>query len=226
MSDIRLPVIIVNFKVYREVEGEQALRIALACQEVADESGVNIVACPPMPELSYVARSVKIPVMAQHADPRPQGSHTGWTTPELILASGAIGTLINHSEHRLDYEDVAKVVARCKALGLWTCVCADTAETTGRMALLRPDLVAVEPPELIGGDVSVTDARPEVVSDAVLAAKRRADASTPVLCGAGVKTGKDVKRALELGTVGVLLASGVVKSKDPRNALRDLVGLI
>jgi len=47
-----------------------------------------------------------------------------------------------------------------------------------------------------------------------------------VLCGAGVKTGKDVKRALELGAVGVLLASGVVKSKDPKKALQDLVSLI
>jgi triosephosphate isomerase len=225
LSDIRHPAIIVNFKVYREVEGEQALRIAMACQEVADESGVNIIACPPMTELSYVARAVKIPVMAQHSDPKAPGSVTGWVTPELIRSSGAIGTLVNHSEHRLDYEDVAKVVAKCKAIGLRTCVCADTAETTGKMALLRPDLVAVEPPELIGGDVSVTDARPEVVSDAVLMAKR-ADATVPVLCGAGIKTGKDVQRALELGAVGVLLASGVVKSKDPKKALQDLVSFI
>lgn len=226
MIEIRLPAIIINFKVYREVEGEQALRIALACQEVADESGVNIIACPPMTELSYVARAVKIPVMAQHADPKQPGSVTGWVTPELIHSSGAIGTLVNHSEHRLDYEDVAKVVTRCKAVGLRTCVCADTAETTGKMASLRPDLVAVEPPELIGGEVSVTDARPEVVSDAVQMAKTRTDASVPVLCGAGIKTGKDVQRALELGTVGVLLASGVVKSKDPKKALQDLVRFI
>jgi triosephosphate isomerase len=48
----------------------------------------------------------------------------------------------------------------------------------------------------------------------------------PVLCGAGVKTGKDVRRALELGAKGVLLASGVVKAKDPRKALQDLVSFI
>jgi len=43
-----------------------------------------------------------------------------------------------------------------------------------------------------------------------------------VLCGAGVKTGKDVARAIELGTSGVLLASGVVLAKDPAKALLDL----
>ena len=133
--------------------------------------------------------------------------------------------MVNHSEHKIPVQDIATVVASCKKAKVITCICADTADTTGRMAELRPDMLAVEPPELIGGDVSVTDARPEVVSDAVSAA-RRVDASVPVLCGAGVKTGRDVRRALELGARGVLLASGVVKSKDPRKALQDLVSLI
>ena len=226
MSDFRFPAIIINFKAYTEVEGDNALRIARACQSVSEESGINIIACPPMTELSRVARAVNIPVMAQSADPKPPGPHTGWVTPEMIKSAGAIGTLVNHSEHRLAYEEVAKVVEGSRKIGILICVCADTAETTGKMALLRPDMVAVEPPELIGGDVSVTDARPEVVSDAVAAASLRGDATVPVLCGAGVKTGKDVKRALELGTRGVLLASGVVKSKDPRKSLQDLVSLI
>jgi triosephosphate isomerase (TIM) len=225
LSELRFPAIIVNFKAYREVEGDRSLRIALECQKVAEESGINIMACPPMTELSHVARAVKIPIMAQHVDPKSPGSATGWTTPEMVRASGAVGTLVNHSEHRLSQEDIATVVGSCKRIGIRSCICADTAETTGRLAELRPDMLAVEPPELIGGDVSVTDANPEVVSDAVSAA-RKVDASIPVLCGAGVKTGKDVKRALELGARGVLLASGVVKSKDPRKALQDLVNLI
>jgi triosephosphate isomerase (TIM) len=225
LSELRLPAIIINFKAYREVEGDNALRIALDCQTVAEESGVNIIACPPMTELSRVAKAVKIPVMAQHADPKSPGSATGWATPEMIRASGALGTLVNHSEHRLLQHDIEVVVGSCKKIGIRSCICADTAETTGRMSELRPDMLAVEPPELIGGDISVTDASPEVVSDAVSAA-RRVDASIPVLCGAGVKTGKDVKRAIELGAKGVLLASGVVKSKDPRRALQDLVSLI
>jgi triosephosphate isomerase len=67
----------------------------------------------------------------------------------------------------------------------------------------------------------VTSAKPETVAGAV----ERIHAVNPkidVLCGAGVKTGKDVAMALELGTVGVLIASGVVKAKDPRKALMDL----
>jgi len=44
-----------------------------------------------------------------------------------------------------------------------------------------------------------------------------------VLCGAGISTGEDVKAAIGLGTEGVLLASGVVKSADPKAVLLDLV---
>jgi len=225
LAELRPPLIIVNFKAYREVEGSSALAIARDCEAIAKSSGVSVMACPPMVELSLVAKAVSIPVMTQHVDARSPGSATGWVTPEMALAAGAVGTLVNHSEHRLPDKDIASIVSSCKRIGLRTCVCADTASNTGRFAELRPDMVAVEPPELIGGDVSVTDARPEIVSEAVESA-RRIDASIPVLCGAGVKTGKDVKRALELGAKGVLLASGVVKSKDPRKALEDLVRFI
>jgi len=225
LSELRLPAIVINFKAYREVEGQNSIFITQACQDVAESSGINIVACPPMVELGRVASVARIPIMAQHVDPRQPGSQTGWVTPEMVKSAGAIGTLLNHSEHRLQQQEVAQTVAACKKANLLTCVCADTAANSGTMARFAPDLVAVEPPELIGGDVSVTDARPEVVSEAVLAV-RNVDASIPVLCGAGVKTGKDVKKAIELGAKGVLLASGVVKSKDPRKALEDLVRLI
>jgi triosephosphate isomerase len=225
LSELRLPAILVNFKAYREVEGQNAVIIAQACQEVSESSGVNIVACPPMVELGRVAAAVRIPVMAQHVDPRQPGSQTGWVTPEMVRAAGAIGTLLNHSEHRLLQPEVALAVLACKKAGLITCVCADTPANSGVLATFGPDMVAVEPPELIGGDISVTEARPEVVSEAV-SAVRSVDAGIPVLCGAGVKTGKDVKKAMDLGAKGVLLASGVVKAKDPRHALEDLVRFI
>jgi triosephosphate isomerase len=87
---------------------------------------------------------------------------------------------------------------------------------------MDPNFVAIEPPELIGGEVSVTTANPKIVSDAVEAI-RMISGSVGVLCGAGVKNGRDVAKAMELGTDGVLLASGVVKAKDRRAVLIDLI---
>jgi len=43
-----------------------------------------------------------------------------------------------------------------------------------------------------------------------------------VLCGAGVKSGADVAKAVELGAEGVLLASGVTKANDVEAVLADL----
>jgi len=225
LSKISTPVVIVNFKTYREVEGYRSLSIARFCQDVSKETGVCIAVCPPLVELSTVASSVNIPVLAQHTDPVKPGSHTGWTTPEAVKAAGASGALLNHSEHKMMLSDISTSVRLCRSATLQTVVCADSAETAGACAFLKPDFIAIEPPELIGGEVSVTNAKPEVVENAVRAV-HRIDDNIPVLCGAGVKTGEDAKRAIELGARGVLLASGVVKSEDVKKALQDLVKLL
>lgn len=216
------PVIVVNFKVYKEVEGFHALEMAKICEEVSKESGVRIAICPPMTELGNVARNVDIPTLAQNADPHTPGSSTGWVTPSMIRSSGAIGTLINHSEHVRSLNEIEETVELCKSADLITMVCADTAGTAARIAAFHPDFIAVEPPELIGGDISVTTANPSIVENTVGSVKN-VDRSISVLCGAGVKNGDDVRNALDLGADGVLLASGVVKHKDPKNALLDLI---
>ena len=222
MTEIALPIIVVNFKVYPEVEGEGALRLARECESAARATGSNFVVCPPQVELSRVASSVAIPVFSQHIDDKAPGSITGYVSPQSAKAAGALGTLINHAEHRLPVEAISSLVRKCRELGLVSIVCTDTAEASAAMAALSPDFIAVEPPELIGGDVSVTTADPQIVSRTVQMV-REIDPKVRVLCGAGVKNGRDVRAAIELGASGVLLASGVVKAKDVRAALMDLV---
>ena len=217
-----LPVIVVNFKAYAEVDGTGSMNIAKLCGSVSEETGVRIAVCPVTTELGYVARNVNIPVFSQNADPHISGAFTGWVTPSMIKASGASGTLINHTEHKQPLELISETIKLCGTAGIISLVCADTAELASRIAALDPDIVAVEPPELIGGNVSVTDADPEIVKNTVRSVKT-VNERTAVFCGAGVKTGKDVKNALDLGADGVLLASGVVKAKDPKAALLDLV---
>ncbi len=221
-SDLGSKVVIVNFKAYAEVDGQKAAGLAKACQDVAAETGARIVACPPVVETSAVAQAVTIPVLAQNVDPRKPGSATGWITPSMVKACGCAGTLINHAEHKVDAETVGQAVEMCRELGLVTVVCANTVEDAKVLAKFAPDYIAVEPPELIGGDVSVTTADPSIVRDTVEQVKA-VNPKVRVLCGAGVKNGKDVSAALKLGAEGVLLASGVVKAKDPYAVLRDLV---
>jgi len=159
---------------------------------------------------------------AQHVAPVDHGSHTGQTLAEAVTDAGAVGTLLNHSERRLRLADIDGSLAAAERAGLSTVVCANDPDQVAAAAALGPDAVAVEPPELIGTGTPVSQADPEVVADAVAAA-RGVDGTVDVYCGAGISTGEDLVAARELGADGVLLASGVAKAADPRAALADLV---
>ena len=217
------PVVILNMKTYPESTGREGMKLAAICQEVFESTGKPLAIAPQQCDLALFANTFGLPVLAQHVDNSKQGSTTGRVMPEAVRAIGCAGALINHSEHRIPPEDVRALVARCRELGLVTVVCTKDAAESKAYAAFGPDFVAVEPPELIGGDISVTAANPTVVSDSVRLVKE-ASPSVKVLCGAGVKNGRDVAKAIELGADGVLLASGVVKARDQRAVLLDLVG--
>ncbi|MEW5747912.1 MAG: triose-phosphate isomerase [Candidatus Thermoplasmatota archaeon] len=218
---LRKPAIVVNFKTYLESSGEEAVALARLCEQVAKETGSSIIAAPALPDLALVASSVDIPVYAQHVDEVRPGNTTGHVTMENIRASGAAGTLLNHSERRIKVAEIHDLIGLARSLHLATIVCTNNPGVSVACAAMGPDAVAVEPPELIGGDVSVTTANPGIVSDTVRAI-RSVKPEVAVLCGAGVKNGRDVAKAIELGADGVLLASGVVKAKDRRAVLMDL----
>ncbi len=220
--EIKFPLILINFKAYPQSSGKKSVELAKVAEEVWKEAGITIAVAPQLTDLALVASSVEIPVFSQHADPVTPGSRTGHVTLEAIKDAGAIGTMINHSERRIRADEIDVIVKRAKELGLVTVVCANTPEVTAAMAALGPDMVAIEPPELIGTGIPVSKAKPEVVQDSVKLVQK-VNPEVKVLCGAGISTGEDVVAALNLGTKGVLLASGVVKAKDWKKAIYDLV---
>ncbi len=218
---LKTPVIVLNVKTYGQAIGEKSLEIAKIMEKVGKEKGVSMAISVQATDLRMIAKSVNIPVYAEHIDPIKPGSNTGWTLPEAVKDTGAVGTLINHSEHRLKLADIDICINKAKELSLGQIVCSNNVNTSKAISTLDPDFVAVEPPELIGGDISVTSADPDIVKNSVDAV-RKINRNVKVLCGAGVKNGKDVKKAVELGAEGVLLASGIVKAEDKEKVVRDL----
>ncbi|MEM1569639.1 MAG: triose-phosphate isomerase [Candidatus Bathyarchaeia archaeon] len=221
MRSLEYPVIIVNFKIYIESTGKRGLELAKLAEKASKETGVCIAVAPQTADIRLVAENTNIPVFAQHIDPVTPGAGTGAILAEAVKEAGAIGTLINHSERRLTLADIDACVKRARQIGLISLVCTNTPEVTYATAALNPDVIAYEPPELIGTGIPVSKAKPEAVTEA-LRLVEKINPSLPVLCGAGISTGEDVKKALELGTKGVLLASGVVKAKDPYRVLIDM----
>ena len=221
MVNIQTPVMIVNFKTYAEGTGKNALRLAKIAEKAARSTGINICVSPQYTDLAAIANVVDIPVFAQHIDPISFGAYTGHILPEAVKEVGAVGTLINHSERPLLLKDIELALDRAKSTGLISVICSDTPKTAASVAYLKPSIVSVEPPDLIGTGIPVSKARPEEVLETI-SFVRNVDASAIVLCGAGITTGADAEAALKLGANGVLVASGIVKAKDQEAALLSI----
>jgi triosephosphate isomerase (TIM) len=213
------PMIIVNFKTYLESTGKRAVELAKQAERAAKETNANIVVVPQLADLAKVAETVEIPVFAQHIDPIKPGSSTGHVLAESVKEAGAVGTLINHSERQLRLIDIEVIIALAKEKGLVSCVCANNPSVSAAIAAMKPDITSVEPPELIGSGISVSKAKPEIVTDTVKLV-HKIDPKMTILCGAGISQAEDVSIALKLGTQGVLVASGIVKAKDPYSVMR------
>lgn len=219
-TKLQIPMIIINFKTYTESTGQKAVELAKSAEKVYSETEIQTCVAPQLAELATVAKAVKIPVFAQHIDPIKPGGYTGHALADSVKEAGAIGTLINHSERQLKLSDIDEIVKITKQKDLISCVCANNPTVSAAVAALEPDIIAIEPPELIGTGIPVSKAKPEVITDTVRLV-RKVNSKVTILCGAGISRGEDVAAALKLGTQGVLVASGIVKAKDPYAVIRE-----
>jgi triosephosphate isomerase len=225
LTHVRTPIILVNFKTYSEATGSNALKLAKIAEKVSQETNVSVGIAPQYTDITPIAHAVSIPVFSQHIDPVEPGSFTGHVLPEALKEAGAAGTLINHSERRLKLADIDAAITCAQKVGLVSVVCSNNSAVSAAVAALKPNMVAVEPPELIGTGISVSKAKPEIVLGTVNLVKR-INPKAIVLCGAGITLGEDVAAALRLGTQGVLVASGIVKAKGQYKALLEFAEAI
>ncbi|MFW9960888.1 MAG: triose-phosphate isomerase [Candidatus Thorarchaeota archaeon] len=222
MDKIETPVVIINFKTYTKATGEKAVLLAQTCEHVSNKYDVPIVVAPQIPDLFRVAKAVEIPVFSQHMDPGEPGRFTGHVLGDALVESGCTGTLLNHSERRMQLADIEESIAKSHKINLFTVVCTNNIQVSVAAASMNPWSVAVEPPELIGSGISVSQAQPEIISGTVEKI-RKVNKNIVILCGAGISTGEDVASAIKLGAQGVLLASAVANSDKPESVLSDLV---
>jgi triosephosphate isomerase len=222
LDKIETPVVIINFKTYSKATGEKAVLLAQTCERVSNKYDVPIVVAPQIPDLFRVSKAVEIPVFSQHMDPGDPGRFTGHVLGDTLVESGCTGTLLNHSEKRMQLADIEESISKAQKLNLFTVVCTNNILVSVAAACMNPWSVAVEPPELIGSGISVSQAQPEIISGTVEKI-RKVNKNVVILCGAGIGTGEDVASAIKLGSQGVLLASAVANSDKPEPVLSDLV---
>jgi len=213
--------LVINFKTYHESTGHQALELAKKIDEVAANAPTEVLIAVQALDLSTLAKAVKnVIVISQHVNGVGYGAHTGLILPEEVKHHGAQGTLINHSEHRVNVDKIGKTIDMAQVqFPDYTIVCTPSYESTVELdRKFDPHKIAFEPPELIGGDISVSSAQPEIIKKVVDISHER-----QILVGAGIKTLDDIKVSLELGAIGVLVASGVVKAEDPAAVVQEFL---
>ena len=214
------PLILVNFKTYAEATGKRAFDLARTIFETGTRTGVKVAVAPQFCDITQIATGIGVPVFGQHVDGVGPGAYTGHVTADSLKAAGAAGTLLNHSERTIKLADIRNAITRSRELGLLTVVCAGDVESTAAVSMLMSDMVAIEPPELIGTGRAVSREKPEVITNSVKRI-RAVNPTVRILCGAGITTGDDIYTALKLGAEGFLVASGVVRAPDPGSVMTD-----
>lgn len=210
--------LIINFKNYEEVSADNAIKLAESARQVAEKLEVEIVVAPPQPVLALIAKNVQVPVICQHVDNERMGPTTGFVVPEIAKSYGAVGSLINHSEHRIEMSSIASLVQRMRKLGMVSIICAQEPHEVVEISSLQPDFIAIEPPELIGSGRAVSKENPAIITKSIQGAGSRSS----IICGAGITDKSDVAKAMELGSQGILVASGVVKANSWDKKITEL----
>ena len=210
---------IINCKNYEEISGDKIIKFVKIAEKVSKKFKVQIAIAPPQHLIGLVANS-SILILSQHIDNSKVGSTTGFIVPELLKKSKVKGSLINHSEHRITSKEIKKLIIKLKELKMISILCVKDVAESKKYVKFNPDYIAIEPPELIGSGKAISTERPELITKAATVINNSKN-KTKLLCGAGIVSGEDVSKAVELGSKGILVASGIVKAKNWENIISE-----
>jgi len=205
------PIIVINFKTYKQ--GSSVLNLARKIEKV----NKNIIIGVQASDIYEIKKATNLIIYSQHVDYQKEGRATGFILPEAIKKDGAVGSFLNHSEHKLSFSILKKTIERCMQVGLKTIVFASSIKEAQKIEKLNPDYLVYEPPELVAGKLSVSEAKPEIIKKISKILKMK------FLVGAGIHTKKDIETAIKLGASGIAVSSAVVLAKNPEKKLRELV---
>ncbi|MCL4314238.1 MAG: triose-phosphate isomerase [Candidatus Thermoplasmatota archaeon] len=211
--------IIVNFKQYHESTGRSAISLISLLNHAIDFKGIETFFAVSLTDLLSASEIYGDMVIAQHVDGVDSGPYTGHVSYRTLLNMGVRKSLLNHSERKVKKEIIAKTAMLCDKAGVELILCAADIDEVKMFSSLPVPFIAYEPPDLIGGNISVSTANPDTIRDAAVVCDR---ADKALLVGAGIKVPDDARKSVELGASGILISSGVVLSREPGDALSSL----
>lgn len=205
--------------------GNQVLNLAKHADTLVDRFDVRIIFTPQCVDIPMLACETKnLFIFAQHMDSLEVGRGAGSALPEAIKAAGAAGVMLNHVERKLSMDELAHTIRRADEVGLATMACADTPDDALEIAMLKPNIIIAESPELIGGgkrgaeDRSTISRTNEMVWEI--------DPEIRVLHGAGIKCGQDVYDVVASGAQGTGSTSGIILASNPLAMFEEMISAV
>ncbi len=205
--------LIINLKNYLETSGDNTIKLVKDAEKVSERLDVEIIVSPPQPSLALIVKHTNLKVISQHVDLKKIGSTTGYYVPEIIDKIGAAGSLINHSEHPIEITEIKQLIEKLKELNMLSFVCVKTTKELKEILELGPNYIAIEPPELIGTQKSISSEKPFLIRECNQMVSMK-DQISELICGAGINKNEDVKMALEYGAKGILVSSSITKANN------------
>jgi triosephosphate isomerase len=205
------PIIVINFKTYKQ--GKSAIELAKQIEKISKDIIIGVQSS----DIYEITKSTKLKVYSQHVDYQEKRKATGFILPEAVKKDKAVGSFLNHSEHKLKFNILKKTIKRCKENKLKTIVFASSIKEAVKIQKLNPDYLIYEPPELVGGKVSVSKAKPELIRK--ISEKLR----MKFLVGAGIHNKNDVKIAMKLGASGFAVSSAICEARNPSKKLKEMM---
>ena len=205
------PIIVINFKTYKQ--GKSAIKLAKQIEKIDK----NIIIGVQASDIYEIVKTTRLKVYSQHVDYFESGRATGFILPEAVKKDKAVGSFLNHSEHKLKFDVLKKTMKRCKKVGLKTLVFASSLKEAKKIVRLKPDYLIYEPPELVGGKKSVSKSKLEIIKKISKKLKMK------FLVGAGIHNKEDVAIALRLGASGFAISSAICEARNPGKKLRELI---
>ncbi len=196
--------IVINFKNY--VSGKKALKLAKKIEKYIPNAIVAVANA----DIELIKNNTKLKVYSEYIDNK--------NTPEAVKNAGAVGSLLNHSSHRIFFSNIKKTIRRCNKIGLKLIVCASSINEARKIMKLKPYAIAFEDPKLIGTGKSITKYKADDVKKFTEMLKGK---GIIPLCGAGISSKEDIIEAKRLGCKGVLISSAIANARNDK-LLREL----
>lgn len=210
-------ILITNFKTYESALWESWVDLAKIHKKISEETWKKINVAWNALDLRMLLESWAS-VYAQWADLAEYWSFTWKILPIKLKKIWCKWVILNHSENRIeDKNHLWKIISRCNELWLETIVCIENIEEWVELLKFNPVFLAIEPPELIWWNISVSKANPEIIVSAVEKLWK-----WKVIVWAWIKTSEDIQIAKKLWASWILLASWITKAENPEKVLREL----